>query len=159
LTRTHFACDQHLGKLARLLRILGFDTLYRQDWGEAELARSATDKDRAVLTCNRSLLKRKQVISGRLIRSRQVDTQATEVVRRFGLAEQPNLFGRCALCNHPLEAVSKDQVWDQIPNQTRHWRDEYSRCPHCHHLYWEGTHVPRLLSRIEAIFERANTGE
>ncbi len=81
-----FVCDSHLGRLARLLRLLGFDTLYRNDWREPALAAAAARETRALLTCSRGLLMRRDVGRGMLILSRQADEQAREVLARFGLA-------------------------------------------------------------------------
>jgi uncharacterized protein with PIN domain len=153
LEQDRFVCDQHLGKLARLLRILGFDTLYQRDWREAEICRRAVADQRAILTCSRALLKRKQVTVGRLIRSRHADRQLQEVVQRFGLAARVSLFGRCSLCNGELTEVPKQRVAGRVPAQTWLWLDRYFLCRGCDQLYWEGTHVTRLRERIAAILE------
>lgn len=150
-----FACDQHLGKLARLLRMLGFDTAYHCHWLEPEIAECAICEERAILTCSRALLKWRRIDRGRLIRSRQVDTQAVEVVRRFGLAGREELFGRCSVCNGELRAVAKESVAERIPPQTLAWRDNYHQCRQCQHLYWEGTHVARLKLRFAGILAAA----
>jgi uncharacterized protein with PIN domain len=152
-----FACDQHLGKLARWLRLLGYDTLYSADWCEPDLARIATSEDRAVLTCSRALLKRKCITRGRLIRSRQPESQAIEVVRRFHLFTQTELFGRCTVCNGELMAVDKATVLNRIPSRTRQWLDEYYLCRGCDRLYWEGSHVKDLHRRVQRILTGANS--
>ena len=153
LHRNRFACDQHLGKLARLLRILGFDTAYDNHWREQDLARLARLENRAVLTCHRALLKRKSISSGYLVRSRRPDDQVAEVVRRFGLTSHISFNGRCCLCNGILAPVAKAQVWQRIPIRTRQWRDTYFLCRQCDHLYWDGSHVAALRSRIAAILD------
>jgi len=150
-----FICDQHLGKLARFLRLLGFDTTYHLSGTEEEIERLANAEERSVLTCNRSLLKRKSVTHGRLIRSRHPDLQAEEVVRRFRLADHIVLFDRCCVCNGELTAVTKASVLSRIPPRTRQWRDEYYCCRRCDHLYWEGTHVAALRQRIASILAAA----
>jgi uncharacterized protein with PIN domain len=157
LSRDRFACDQHLGKLARWLRLLGYDTLYSRDWGEPDLTRIATQEDRAILTCSRALLKRKGITCGRLIRSRQPDHQASEVVRRFRLTAGAKLFSRCTVCNGELKAVEKSSVLTRIPRRTRQWRDEYYLCRGCDRLYWEGSHVEDLHRRAREILARAAT--
>jgi len=151
LARDRFVCDRHLGRLARLLRLLGFDTLYGNDWSEAEIARVAGRDERAVLTCSRPLLKRRAIAAGRLIRAREVDAQAVETIRRFGLAGQEKPFARCGLCNGRLEPVAKSAVAVRVPLRTRSWRDRYFLCESCDHLYWEGTHVERIRERIAVL--------
>jgi uncharacterized protein with PIN domain len=155
LARERFLCDRHLGKLARLLRMLGVDTAYAADESEADLARHAVAEERAVLTCSRSLLMRREIGWGRLIRSRVPDEQAVEVVRRFGLASRVRLFGRCSRCNGPLVEASLQEVGARVPPRTRAWLDRYYRCRSCGQIYWEGTHVARLRRRFAAILAAA----
>lgn len=156
LFRDRFVCDQHLGRLARWLRFFGFDTVYGRSWLEVELERLAVAENRAVLTCNRALLKRKSITCGRLIRSRCPEDQAVEVVCRFHLADHVTFFGRCSVCNGVLGVVDKSAVIADIPPRTREWRDRYFKCRGCHRLYWEGSHVVDLRRRAMAILDRAS---
>ncbi|MHB8077743.1 MAG: Mut7-C RNAse domain-containing protein [Candidatus Krumholzibacteriia bacterium] len=158
LARERFVCDQHLGRLARLLRLLGFDTLYGNDWGETEIARLATRDNRAVLTCSRALLKRRAVETGRLVRARAVDAQACEVIERFGLAGRERPFTRCNLCNGELRAVAKAAVAVRVPLRTRSWCDNYFLCSGCDHLYWAGTHVVKIRARIAELLSENDPG-
>ncbi len=151
LARRRLACDQHLGKLARLLRVLGFDVLWRDDWRENELAGAAVAEDRAVLTCNRNLLKRNEITCGRLVRSRRPDEQVREAVRRFGLPDPARRFARCSLCNATLRPATPAEVARGVPPRSRAWRDDFRACPGCGRIYWEGTHVARLRRRLEGI--------
>jgi uncharacterized protein with PIN domain len=153
LRHERFLCDAHLGKLARLLRVLGFDTLYARDADEAALAGIAAAEDRALLSCSRALLCRRQVRIGRLVRSREPDVQAREVVRRFGLTPRVRPFGRCSMCNGELEPAPADEVARRVPPRTRAWRTEYRRCRACGRFYWEGTHASALRRRLDAILE------
>lgn len=148
-----FVCDSHLGRLARLLRLLGFDTLYRNDWREPALAAAAARETRALLTCSRGLLMRRDVGRGMLILSRQADEQAREVLARFGLAARARPFARCSLCNGDLRPVPKRDVLLRIPLRTRAWCDDYRQCRGCGQLYWEGTHVQRLRARLSALVQ------
>jgi hypothetical protein len=153
-----FICDQHLGKLARLLRILGFDTVWNRTMLEPELARRALNEDRAVLSRGRAVLVRKSIARGLFIRSADADEQAVEALRRFQLADRVELFGRCSLCNGELVEVEKASVAARIPPRTSRWLDTYYLCSGCDQLYWEGTHVAALNRRLEAIVHRAGTG-
>jgi uncharacterized protein len=159
LARDRFVCDRHLGRLARLLRLLGFDTLYGNDWGETEIARVAARDNRAVLTCSRALLKRRAIGVGRLLRARAVDAQACEVIERFGLTGRERPFTRCNLCNGMLRPVPKATVAVRVPLRTRAWCDSYFLCAGCDHLYWPGTHVEMIRARLATLLGEGDPGE
>jgi len=151
LREPRLLCDQHLGKLVRLLRIMGFDVAYGADWSPPEVARRTVNTERVLLSRGRAILMRRSIVTGLLIRSDNVDDQATEVLRRFQLAACVRLFGRCGLCNGQLTAVAKRDVADRIPPLTARWLDTYYLCTGCDQLDWEGTHVSILRDRIAAI--------
>lgn len=151
-----FLCDQHLGKLVRLLRFAGFDTAWDPSLREPQLALLASREGRTVVSRHRALLKRNQVNSGLLIRSNHADEQLTEVLRRFRLAGRVAAVGRCTRCNGPLVATAKQDVPVPIPPLTAAWREQYWLCAHCGHLFWEGTHVARLRWRVAAACAGAN---
>jgi uncharacterized protein with PIN domain len=90
-----------------------------------------------------------------LIRSDVPDEQAAEVLRRFLLAPQVHLFGRCSKCNGLLREVPKVDVAPRIPPKTARWLDTYYLCRQCDHLFWEGTHVTALRRRVEKILVRS----
>lgn len=151
LADPRFICDQHLGSLARLLRMLGFDTAWDRTWREPAVARRAANEGRVVLSRSRALLKRRELVRALLVRSDQVDRQAAQVLRRFLLAGQVRLCGRCTLCNGLVDPVARDQVLPRIPPRTRLWLDQYHQCRNCDHLYWEGTHVAAVRARLAAL--------
>jgi len=155
LREPRFLCDQHLGKLARLLRIMGFDVAYGADWSPPEVARRTVNTERVLLSRGRAILMRRAIVAGLLIRANGVDDQATEVLQRFQLAASVQLFGRCGLCNGQLKTVAKHDVADRIPPLTARWLDVYYLCDSCDQLYWEGTHVSILRDRVAAIISRA----
>jgi uncharacterized protein with PIN domain len=146
-----FLCDRHLGKLARLLRTLGFDTAWRRDATEAGIARRGANEGRIVLSGHRALLKRRELVRAMLVVDDEPDRQARAVVRRFGLAPLARPFGRCPRCNGRVERVAKADVAARIPPRTAAWLDVYYVCAGCDQLYWEGTHVTALRARLAAI--------
>ncbi|MBU8871841.1 MAG: Mut7-C ubiquitin/RNAse domain-containing protein [Gemmatimonadales bacterium] len=156
LTQPRFLCDQHLGKLARLLRILGFDTLWTPTWTEPEIARLGVNDHRVVLSRSRSLLKRREMDQAQLIVSDDPDTQVSEVIRRWFLAGKANLFGRCSRCNGTLRPVEKSDVAARIPPKTARWLNEYYLCIDCDQLFWKGTHVLALTERLDKILARCS---
>lgn len=148
LDDARFVCDLHLGKLARLLRFCGFDTVWDRTLREPGLALLAAREGRAVLSRHRALLKRNAVNRGLLVRANDADTQLVEALRRFGLADRITSPGRCTRCNGELEPRRRDQVPVPIPPRTAAWLDRYWLCRDCGHLFWEGTHVARLQARV-----------
>ncbi|WP_052666320.1 Mut7-C RNAse domain-containing protein [Nitriliruptor alkaliphilus] len=144
-----FVCDVHLGTLARRLRLLGLDTRYDRSWDDAVLAGVAAHEDRVLLSRDRGLLKRRSVAHGYLPRSDDPDTQATEVVHRFGLGPHLAPSTRCVRCNGVLAPVDREEVWDRIPPRTRAAIDRYARCTGCDRLYWPGSHHDALAPFVE----------
>lgn len=146
-----FVLDVHLGTLARRLRLLGFDSWYRNDTDDATLAAIAVDDGRILLTRDRKLLMRRELIHGYAPRSDDPDTQAVEVVRRYGLAERRAPLTRCPRCNGELTPVTKAEVIDQLPPRTRREFDTFARCGRCGQVYWPGSHldaIDRFLDRV-----------
>jgi len=151
LRRTAFVADVHLRRLARLLRLLGFDVRHANDLDDRDLVDISVEERRILLTRDRQLLKHGRLTHATWIRSTDPIEQACEVVRRFDLAGSAKPFSRCPACNGLLEAVDKAAVADEIPPKTARWLDEYVRCDGCGKLYWRGTHFARLEGLVERI--------
>ena len=145
-----FVLDVHLGRLAKYLRLLGFDTLYDRKFADAELA-EISSSGRILLTRDRGLLKRKAITHGYLIRSVKPRHQVVEVMRRFDLAKQTNPFTRCLSCNEPLRRISKNQIMDRVEDRTRRFYDEFSICSGCDKVYWKGSHYMAMKTLVNAI--------
>jgi uncharacterized protein with PIN domain len=158
LRETRFVLDTHLGRLARYLRMLGFDARYRNDFGDQELADISSGERRILLTRDRGLLKRGQVTHGYCVRETEPKRQLAEVVRRFDLVGSIRPFARCIRCNGVLETVDKDQVRDQLPPKTREYFEDFRRCTRCEQVYWRGSHFERMQRLIDAI-QNENRGE
>ncbi len=151
-----FVLDCHLGRLAKHLRILGFDTVYRPQAEDGWLAAVSHDEGRVLLTMDRGLLMRGLVDRGSLVRSAAPRDQLREILGRFHLAGQVRPLRRCLRCNGLLVDVAKDEVLDQIPPKTRLWCQEYRRCSACSQLYWAGSHYERMMAWVENLGIRAN---
>jgi uncharacterized protein with PIN domain len=139
LRDTRFVVDSNLGQLARYLRLVGFDTLYRADYGDSELVDISLQDRRCILTRDVGVLKRRAVTHGYFVRATDPRDQTAEVVARFDLADSMQPFTRCANCNGLLE-----------PDEQEKWR-----CGDCGQLYWKGSHHPRILELVEE-FRRAS---
>jgi len=144
-----FVLDNHLGRLAAYLRMLGFDVIYHPDYDDQVLAEISAGEERILLTRDRRLLMRKIVRYGYCPRSLESHQQVLEVLRRYNLAEKIAPFRRCLRCNHLLELVRKDEVLDRLEPLTRLYYDEFHRCPACGQVYWKGSHYERMLVLIE----------
>ena len=157
LRTSRFVLDVHLGKLARYLRLLGFDTLYRNDCDDAELARLASVERRILLTRDRDLLKRAVVTHGYYVRATDPRRQVEEIMDRLDLYRVIQPFQRCARCNGLLATVSKQQVWERLLPETRRYVETFWECGQCGHVYWEGSHLPQIRRFIEAL--QAHAGD
>jgi len=155
LRRPLFVLDVHLGKLARFLRMMGLDAVYRKDFTPREIISLMKKEKRIILTRSRGLLKHKTVTHGCLVRSENPETQAAEVLRRFDLLNQIHLFTRCMECNHPLKTVAKDNILDSLPPKTRKYFDEFQTCPDCKRIYWKGSHYENMVRSVERIQKKA----
>ncbi len=144
-----FVLDIHLGKLAAYLRMVGFDTLYRNCARDEELAATSRAERRILLTRDVGLLKRGEVTHGYFMRETGPRKQLAEVIRRFDLARLMRPFSRCMACNGVLVEASKEEVRDLVPPRTAELYDEFRRCPSCGRVYWKGGHYQRMLKMIE----------
>ena len=154
LRKLAFVVDVNLGRLARKLRLLGFDTLYSNAYADAEIVRIAAEQRRIVLTRDRRLLHAKAVTHGYWVRSVRVGEQVAEVVRRFDLAGRVKPFSRCAECNGEIEPVAKEVVAGGLEPKTRQYYDTFYRCRACGKVYWEGTHVGKIRQRLGSLLPR-----
>ncbi|HKJ49994.1 MAG TPA: Mut7-C RNAse domain-containing protein [Gammaproteobacteria bacterium] len=145
---TRFVVDVNLGKLARRLRMLGFDTVYGNRLEDGEIVDIARRERRIILTRDRRLLFRKAVSHGYWVRSDDPATQLVEVVERLDLATQSQPLQRCLECNGLIESVSSEQVWSRLQPLTRRYYRKFYRCPDCDKIYWEGSHVDHMEDTI-----------
>jgi uncharacterized protein with PIN domain len=155
LRETRFVLDTHLGRLAAYLRLLGFDTLYRNDFPDRELAQISSRERRILLTRDRGLLKRSAVTHGYCLRETEPRRQVVEVLRRFDLFGSIRPFQRCLCCNSGLRSVPKAAVHDRLPAATREQYDEFYLCPACDRVYWKGSHYDRMSGFVEQVVREA----
>jgi uncharacterized protein with PIN domain/sulfur carrier protein ThiS len=148
LRDTRFVLDGHLGRLAALLRLAGFDTRYRTDARDEELAAVSRDERRVLLTRDHGLLKRRAVTHGYFVRAVEPPEQLAEVIRRFQLARAARPFTRCMRCNELLVPVPSEAVLDRIPPRSRAHFDRFLQCTGCGRVYWQGSHYQRLQALL-----------
>lgn len=151
-----FVLDNHLGKLAAYLRLLGIDTAYRNDYQDDELAQVSSQQERILLTRDRRLLMRSIISQGYCVRSKQPRQQVHEILTRFGLLDDLAPFGRCVHCNALLEPVPKEAVLERLEPLTRLYFNEFQRCPACNQVYWKGSHYVHIQEYIEKLCASSN---
>ena len=148
---TKFVADGHLGKLARDLRLFGFDVAYDRDADDRQLLAIMRESNRALLTRDRRLLMHAIVQHGYYLRSQNPINQTIEVLRRFDLFSAIAPFTRCLRCNAPLEEVKKNEVIQRLEPLTKIYYEEFRRCMGCGQIYWAGSHFSKLQKRLEEI--------
>jgi uncharacterized protein with PIN domain len=144
-----FILDVHLGKLAKYLRLCGFDTLYRKDYNDIEIINISSSEKRIILTHDVELLKNKKVTHGYWIRSQYLNEQLKEVLLRFNLKHQLLPFTRCLECNGLLTEVSKEDIMDRLLPETDKYFTDFRKCMECDRIYWEGSHYERMKRYID----------
>jgi uncharacterized protein with PIN domain len=146
-----FILDVNLGKLAKRMRLLGFDCLYRNDYQDAEVVNIAVNDQRIVLTRDRRLLYIKYISHGYWVRAVDVENQINEVLHRFHLHNSIHPFVRCLVCNGVLAPVAKADILDRLEPKTRLYYDVFHRCKDCQRIYWEGKHMEHMRQCIAGI--------
>ncbi len=146
-----FVADVHLGRLAAYLRMLGFDTLFPEDYRDEELARISSEEGRILLTRDRGLLKRSIVTRGYCVRATDPWLQLEELIKRFDLYDQLAQSQRCTGCNGELHIVPKADVVDRVLPSTLQYYDEFRLCAMCGKVYWRGSHYEQMDAFIARV--------
>ena len=149
--RPRFVADAHLGGLARLLRMAGFDTLYDNGYHDDDIARIAAEEGRVLLTRDRELLKRRGVELGCYLHAIAPAEQLRELFARLHLAREARPFTLCLHCNLPLRPVGKEEVLDRLPARVRDTHSEFTSCDACLRVYWKGSHYARMRGMLEGV--------
>lgn len=139
--------DCMLGRLAKWLRLLGYDTAYENDATDHELARRARAEGRILLTRDQQLSNRRG-LETLFIRSQQLEEQVKEVRDAIGPPVDPSL-SRCTVCNAVLEDVNAAAVADRVPPYVLETHTEFRRCPGCGRVYWAGSHIDTMDEQLE----------
>jgi uncharacterized protein with PIN domain len=146
-----FVLDCHLGKLAKYLRMAGFDTLYQNDYQDHEIALISSQRKRILLTRDRDLLKRKIIDHAYYVRQFQPQKQLLEIIKRFDLLKQVKPFTRCIHCNGKLSTVEKSCIEAQLEPGTRQFYQHFKQCRKCHKIYWQGNHYEDMQKILNSI--------
>ena len=155
LREPRFVLDAHLGRLAAYLRMLGFDSLYRNSYADEELASVSSRERRILLTRDVGLLKRAAVTHEYFVRETDARRQLAEIVGRFDLARLAAPFTRCLRCNGSLEEVAKEAIGADVPPRSAALHDRFARCAECGRVYWQGSHYRRMQALIGSVLGAA----
>jgi uncharacterized protein len=158
LREPKFIVDAHLGKLAKYLRLLGFDCCYKKNYTDSEITVIAENLKLIILTRKVSLLKSKTVNRGYWIRSQHPVEQAREVVSRFDLSDGIKPFSRCMVCNGTVSVIDKSSIINELELKTSLFYQDFYRCTSCMRIYWKGSHFIKLQNLIQSIIGK-NTKE
>ena len=146
-----FIADGHLAKLARHLRMAGFDTLCDNAWDDDQIVTLAAAHRRTILTRDKGMLRRNDVDRGYFVRNVESEAQLAEVVRALQLEALIRPFTRCRECNTPLEDIAREAVLPRLPAKVREAHDRFRHCPGCDRVYWEGTHYERMAAMLARV--------
>jgi uncharacterized protein with PIN domain len=151
LTEMRFIVDVNVGKLAKLLRILGLDAAFHFSWRDEQIAEKADREGRIALSKDHGLLKRTRIVWGRLIRANTPDEQLREVLAFFDIKPPFAIFTRCLACNQPLQPVAKKDIEHRLKPKTKLYYQRFHICPQCHRIYWRGSHYQRMHAWLQKI--------
>jgi uncharacterized protein len=148
LAPPRFLADRTVGRLAKWLRILGYDTVYLSQLSPQGLLREGRRQGRILLTRDTRLLRQKDAPPLIFIRDDHFREQVKQVVIECSLTPMELLFSRCSECNQVLEEVAKESIQDQVPEYVWQTQDTFHRCSECHRIYWGATHKTRVLAEL-----------
>jgi len=139
-----FIVDVNVGKLAGLLRLLGFDVYYDNAISDKKIAEISANEKRIVLTRDKGLLKRKIVVFGHFIRESDPYKQLSEILSFYNLEKYKKPLSRCMICNYLLEKIDKKLILNRLEPLTNRFYKEFMICAGCKKIYWEGSHVENM---------------
>ncbi len=151
LRSTRFVADAHLGGLAHLLRMTGFDTLYDNGYRDDAIEAIAAREARIVLTRDRELLKRRGITHGCYVRALRPPEQLREIFGRLDLARSARPFTLCLTCNVPLQGIDKQRALPLLPPAVRERYERFSTCESCRRVFWEGSHWKRMRALVDEL--------
>jgi len=151
LGRFVFLADINVGKLATLMRMAGFDTTLHADLDDQGLAEIAGRQNRILLTRDRQLLCRSSIVYARLLRHQDPYQQLQEVFDLFALHSAARPFSRCMKCNQLLRETTKEAVFDQLEPLTKLYYKDFTRCPSCFSVYWQGSHRQSMKASLKRV--------
>ncbi len=157
ISNLKFIVDNNVGKLAKWLRIMGYDTLFFNGSNDANMIATALAEGRVILTRDTQIMKRRVVTNGQLkailIKSDEPELQMRQVIDSLKLDCQFRPFAICLECNQPLVERSQQEVKDLVPPYVFQTQSQYMECPTCHRIYWKGTHWQAMTKKLKRLMK------
>ncbi len=155
LRNPKFILDVHLGTLTKYMRMLGLDTLYKNNYIDEEIIKISSKEKRTILTKDVGILKNKKVTHGYFVRNSNPEKQIEEVIFRFNLKNEVKKFSRCLECNSILKSIKKEKIIDRLPPKVKANQNEFYICLICDKIYWPGSHYEKMKFFIEKILSES----
>jgi uncharacterized protein with PIN domain len=150
-----FIVDHNVGKLARWLRMMGYDSIFFEGDDDGQMVKQALAEDRVIVTRDTGMMKRGVISRGRLravlIESEEPERQMGQLMEIFDLQGQAHPFTLCLECNRILEARTREEVAGRVPSHVYRTQTQYMECPNCHRIYWRGTHWQAMVRKLEKL--------
>jgi len=153
LRNIKFILDVHLGKLAKYLRLLGFDTIYQNNMDDPSIVNQSKTEHRIILSRDIGLLKHNKVQHGYYVRSDAPKKQIKEIIQRFDLKNSINSFSRCLECNGVLKKINKTEIIERLDPTTRKYYKTFFICNTCDKIYWKGSHYQQMAKFLREIVD------
>jgi uncharacterized protein with PIN domain len=148
-----FVADVMLGRLAKWLRIAGFDVLYSNKFSDDELIRISNSEDRVLLSRDTRLLIQKAVRRFIFLENQDLQRQIRQVFETMHLARLPSLLTRCLSCNEPLQEATREWVRNKVPPFVFETQSKFKVCPRCGKIFWAGTHRNSVVRSLEKLIQ------
>jgi len=146
-----FILTRELGRLAKWLRILGYDAAYYNQDNLSSLIIQALREGRVILTRNHRLI-RPSAVKTLLVKAEKINAQIAEICKAFNIRPEPEkMFSRCVICNEALREVAKEQIKDRVPEYVFGTQEDFFVCPQCQRIYWQGTHWGNVAKTLKGI--------
>ena len=149
LAEPRFICDDHCGRLARWLRFLGYDCAYDRAIDDSSLLKQAAEGTRIILTRNSGMAEKTMAREIVILESDKPLDQLRQVFAQLNLSAERHRIGiRCSVCNGATSPVALEQVIEHVPPYVQKTHHSFRQCGDCRRVYWQGTHVDKMISRL-----------
>ena len=153
-----FIVDSNVGKLARWLRMMGYDAVFFDEIDDGRMVKTALSQNRTIITKDSEFMKRRAIISGRvksiLVKGDDPEVQMQTVIHSLDLNVSYKPFTRCLECNTLLVEEAENDVKGRVPPFVERTFHRFHHCPGCGRDYWEGSHFQAMLGEVKELEAR-----
>lgn len=148
-----FVIDTNVGRLARWLRMMGYDAVLFHELDDGLMVKLALMQGRIIITKDSEFMKRRAITSHRvkavLVSGDDPDSQMQKVISELKLNTHFKPFSRCLECNAVLLPRDRDGIEGEVPPRVYEKQEQYMECPTCHRLFWQGTHWEDMCRKLQ----------